>query len=91
MVGMNTAENKRVLIAAVDADIFGENLPEIFEVQVLKMPSTIYTGTYPQLKINIGTIQSRPDLIGEGIEGIAREVEWYYKVVEKQDLLGISL
>ena len=91
LVAMKTAGNKRVLIAAVDENIFGENLPDIFEVQAFKMPATIYTGIYPQIKINTDTIKDRTDLTGEGVSGIVTETDWYYKEVESQDLLGIGL
>lgn len=91
MVAMKTIGNKRVLIAAVDEDIFGKNLPDIFEVQAFKMPATIYTGTFPQIKINTDTVKDRTDLIGAGVSGIVRGTDWYCKEVEKQDLLGIEI
>jgi hypothetical protein len=55
------------------------------------MPQTIYTGTYPQIKLNTDTIENRIDLNGDGIAGILTEDNWYSKVVESEDLLGISL
>jgi len=91
IVAMKSIGNKRVLIAAVDENIFGENLPDIFEVQAFKMPATIYTGTYPQIKVNIETIKDRSDLTGEGVTGIVTETDWYCKEVEKQDLFGIGI
>ncbi|MDV3768129.1 hypothetical protein CMU26_01045 [Elizabethkingia anophelis] len=72
--------------------MLGDDLPIIAEFQAFKMPSTIYTGTYPTIKINSDTMKDRSDLIGMGIEGIIRGYnEWYTKTETDKDLLGISL
>lgn len=91
MIGQKAPNGKMVLIAVVDDDIFG-NVPSIFETQCLKLPATIYTGTYPQLKVNTDTIKDRTkELTGLGIDGIITNEEWYVKVTKEKDLLGILL
>jgi len=76
MICQKSVNGKMIIVAAVDDNMFGENLPSIFEVQAFKMPSTIYTGTYPQIKINSETIKDRTDeLKGMGINGIITEEE----------------
>lgn len=86
-----SAEGKSILVAVIPDDMLGQNLPNIFEVQVFKMPATIYTGTYPQIKINTDTIKDRPDLKGFGIAGIITESAWYNKIVKTEDNLGIGI
>lgn len=86
-----TFEGKSILVAVIPDEMLGDNLPNIFEVQAFKIPSTIYTGTYPQIKINTGTIVERKDLQGMGISGIITSEEWYNKTIEENDFLGISL
>jgi hypothetical protein len=51
----------------------------------------VFTGTYPQIKINTDTIKDRTDLIGMGVSGIITEEDWYIKKTQSEDLLGISL
>lgn len=92
MIGQKAVNGKMILVAVVDENLLGENLPTIFEVQALKMAPTIYTGTYPQIKINSETIKDRTeDLAGSGINGIITEEMWYCQNKEEKDLYGISL
>lgn len=91
MIGQKSGDGKMILVAVVDENLLGENLPTIFEVQALKMPTTIYTGTYPQLKINSETIRDRSDLKGFGIAGIITTEPWYCVTREEKDLFGIGL
>lgn len=91
MILQKTTDSHTIMVAVIPNDMIGENLPNICQVQAFMMPQTIYTGTYPQIKINTDTIEDRSDLIGYGIDGIITEDNWYSKVVEQEDLLGISL
>lgn len=90
-IAQKTTENETIFVAVIPNDMLGDNLPTIIEGQAFKMPSTIYTGTYPQIKINTDTIKERKDLIGMGIAGILTSEEWYNKTNTKEDVLGISL
>lgn len=92
MIGQKSVNGKMILVAVVDENLLGENLPSIFEVQAFKMAPTIYTGTYPQIKINLEMIKDRTeDLKGSGINGIITEEMWYCKTNEEKDVFGISL
>ena len=90
MIGQKTC-GKLVLIAVVDEKCIGE-VPDIFEVQCMKLPITIYTGTYPTLKINTATIKDiTKEKQGLGISGIITDSQWYYKDKQTKDILGIGL
>lgn len=92
MIGQKTGQGKMVIVAVVDENLLGEDLPSIFEVQALKMAPTIYTGTYPQIKINSETIKDRTgDLKGMGIAGILTEDLWYEKSITEDDVFGVAL
>jgi hypothetical protein len=91
MIAQKTTDNHTILVAVIPNDMLGIELPTICQMQAFMMPQTIYTGTYPQIKINTDTIEDRSDLIGDGIAGIITEDNWYTKVVESEDLLGIGL
>lgn len=86
-----TAEGKSILVAVIPDDMLGLALPQIAEVQCFKIPATIYTGTYPQIKVNTDTVKEREDLKGMGIAGIVTTEGWYNKTIESEDFLGISL
>ena len=91
-MAQRTAEGKTVLFAVIPDNMLGENLPDIVEGQAFLMPATIYTGTYPQIKINVDTIKDRTeDLKGQGVAGILTSEEWYIKRDAREDVLGISL
>lgn len=55
LIGQKTA-GKLVLIAVVDENLFGD-VPSIFELQAIKLVPTIYSGTYPTIKLNMDTIK----------------------------------
>lgn len=86
-----TTDTHSIMVSVIPNDMLGEELPTICEVQSFMLPKTIYTGTYPQIKINIDTIKEREDLIGEGINGILNKPIWYTKVDNKKDTLNISI
>ena len=87
-----TAEGKSILVAVIPDDMIGDNLPSIVEGQAFLMPATIYTGIYPQIKINTDSIVDRTEeLKGQGISGIITSEDWYIKRNSQKDLLGVSL
>lgn len=90
LIGQKTA-GKLILVAVVDEDFLGE-VPSIFEVQCINMPKTIYTGTYPTIKINSDTITDiTKEKTGLGISGIITESDWYCKTTKGEDTFGISI
>jgi len=91
-IAQKTADGQTILVAVIPDDMLGDNLPAIIEGQAFLMPMTVYTGTYPQIKINSDTIIDRTDdLKGKGIAGIITSEQWYIKDDTKPDVLGISL
>ena len=91
-IAQKTAEGKTILVAVIPDDMLGKDLPSIIEGQAFLMPSTIYTGTYPQIKINTDTIVDRTEeLKGRGIDGILTSEQWYIQNHIKEDVMGISL
>lgn len=91
MICQKAPGGKMVIMAVVPDDLLGEGLPSIFEVQAVKLVPTIYTGTYPTIKIISETIKDRPDLRGEGVAGIITGENWYNVSKEDKDVLGIHL
>jgi hypothetical protein len=91
-IAQKTDEGKTILVAVIPDDMLGKDLPTIIEGQAFLMPATIYTGTYPQIKINTDSIKDRTgDLCGLGIHGIIMREGWYIKNDIKEDVMGISL
>ncbi len=91
VIGQKSSTLHTILVAVIPNEMLGEGLPDIWEAQAFKMPSTIYTGSYPQIKINTDTVKSREDLKGFGIAGIITEDQWYTKTTETPDSLGIAI
>lgn len=92
MIGQKVGSGKMILIAMVDENFMdcGE-VPNIFEVQSFKQAPTIYSGTYPNIRVNIETLENRDDLKGLGISGILTEEQWYCKTQDEEDVYGIAL
>lgn len=91
-VVQKTLEGKSILVAVIPDDMLGKDMPLIAEIQCFKMPATIYTGTYPQIKVNTDTITDVTERFkGMGIDGILTQNEWYNQTEKKEDLYGISL
>lgn len=91
-IAQKTAEGKTILVAVIPDDMLGKDLPMIIEGQAFLMPATIYTGTYPQIKINTDAIVDRTEeLKGKGIDGIITSEMWYIKNDITEDVMGISL
>lgn len=91
MICQKAPGGKMVMIAVVPDDLLGEELPSIFEVQAIRLVPTIYTGTYPTIKIISETIKDRSDLKGEGVAGIVTSENWFNVSKEDKDILGLNL
>lgn len=90
-IAQKTTENHTILVTVIPNEMLGKDLPNIYELQGFKMPSTIYTGTYPQLKLNTDTIKERDDLKGLGISGILTSEQFYCQEQNIPNHMGISL
>jgi len=92
MVGQKVGNGKMILVAVVNEDFMdcGE-VPNIFEVQSFKQAPTIYSGTYPNIRVNLETLKDRDDLKGKGISAILTSEQWYCNDREKEDIYGIAL
>lgn len=91
-VVQKTAEGKSILVAVIPDDMLGNDLPSIFDMQMIRTPPTIYTGMYPTLRVNTETIRDRTaDLKGYGIDGIVTSEMWYNKTIHSEDTFGIAL
>jgi len=84
------AHGKFILVMVLDEDCIAPNLPEQFEMQAIKIPATIYTGTYPQIKLNTDTITPTPEHKGAGINGVITSMDWYCVKREIGDPMKIS-
>lgn len=81
-----------ILVAVVDEGfIDGVELPGIFEFQALKQPPTIYSGTFPTIRINTETLTDRDDLKGMGINGILMSEQWYCETRDEKDIFNIAI
>jgi hypothetical protein len=91
LMGQKSLYGKMIVFAVVPDDLFGQ-VPDIFECEAFLMPATIYTGTYPQIKVNTDTVKDVTDEHkGMGIAGIITETWWANKTIEQEDQLGISI
>ena len=92
MIGQKVGGGKMILMTVVDDDFMdcGE-VPNIFEVQCLKQAPTMFTGTYPTIKVNLETLKPRPDLKGMGASGVLTEESWYCAKREVQDIFGLAI
>lgn len=91
MICQKAPEGKMIIMAVVPDNLLGEGLPPIFEVQAVKLVPTIYTGTYPTIKVISETIKDRSDLQGKGIEGIVTGKNWYNVSKEDKNTYGINI
>lgn len=91
MICQKSTEGKMIIMAVVPDNLLGEGLPSIFEVQAVKLVPTIYTGTYPTIKVISETIKDRSDLQGKGINGIVSGENWYNVSKEDKNTYGINI
>lgn len=86
------SNGKTILVAVVPDEFLGEGNSDIMEFQAMLPPPTIYTGTYPTLRIMPETgIDRMEDLRGMGIAGIITGESWYNQDQEESDVMGIGL
>lgn len=91
MIGQRAPGEKMILMAVVPDDLLGIEVPTIFQVQAVRTVPTIYTGTYPTIRVVIDKLEERKDLIGEGIAGIATGENWYNVPQEDTNEYGINI
>lgn len=92
VICQKASDGKMVMIAVVPEDLLGSDLPSIFQVQAVRTVPTIYTGTYPTIRIISDTIQDRTeDLKGQGVAGIVTGKNWYNTSQEDKNPYGINL
>ena len=91
MIGQKAPGGKMILMAVVPDDLFGIEVPNIFQVQAVRTIPTIYTGTYPTRRVVIDKLEAREDLTGKGIAGIAIGENWYNVSQEDKNEYGINI
>lgn len=92
MICQKAPGGKMVIMAVVPDDLLGEGLPSIFEVQAIRLVPTIYTGTYPTIKVISDTIKDRTeDLKGMGVNGIITGTNWFNASKEDDNIYGINI
>lgn len=91
MIGQKAPGGKMILMAVVPDDLFGVEVPSIFQVQAVRTVPTIYTGTYPTIRIVTDKLEERTDLKGEGVAGIATGENWYNVSQEDRNEYGINI
>lgn len=92
LIAQKAPNGKMVLIAVVPDDLLGENLPSIFQVQAVRTVPTVFTGTYPTIRIISDTIKDRTDdLKGEGVAGIVTGENWYNVSKEDKNEYGLNI
>lgn len=91
IIGQKSNFNKMILVAVVPVDMLGE-VPDIFEAQAVKLSPTIFSGTYPNIRVFPDSIQDRTkELKGRGIAGIITSEQWYNKEIINNDPLDIGI
>ena len=80
-----------ILMAVVPDDLFGIEVPNIFQVQAVRTIPIIYTGTYPTIRVVIDKLEAREDLTGKGIAGIATGENWYNVSQEDKNEYGVNI
>jgi hypothetical protein len=92
MICQKAPGGKMIIMAVVPDNLLGEGLPPIFEVNAIRMVPTIYTGTYPTIKVLSGTIKDRTeDLKGMGVDGIVTGRNWFNASEEDKNIYGINI
>lgn len=91
MIGQKAPGGKMILMAVVPDNLFGVEVPNIFQVQAVRTVPTICTGTYPTIQIVIDKLEAREDLTGKGIAGIVTGENWYNVSQEDKNEYGINI
>lgn len=91
IIGQKASGGKMIIMAVVSDDLFGIEVPNIFQVQAVRTVPTIYTGTYPTIRIVTDKLEARTDLTGKGIAGIVTGENWYNVSQEDKNEYGINI
>lgn len=92
MICQKAPGGKMIMMAVVPDDLLGEELPSIFEVNAIRTVPTIYSGTYPTIKVLSDTIKDRTeDLKGVGVSGIITGPNWFNASEEDSNVYGINI
>jgi hypothetical protein len=91
MIGQKAPGGKMILMAVVPDDLFGIEVPNIFQVQAVRTIPIIYTGTYPTIRVVIDKLEAREDLTGKGIASIATGENWYNVSQEDKNEYGVNI
>ncbi|MFV0141024.1 hypothetical protein [Empedobacter falsenii] len=83
--------DKIALMAVVPDDFFDQEINGDVEMEAFKLPSNIYTGTYPNIRVNTDTIVETDKYKGDSSEGIFTGFNWAIIEKKEQDNLGIGL
>lgn len=83
--------DKIILMAVVPDDFLGQEITGDVEVEAFKLPSNIYTGTYPNIRINTDTIVKTDKHKGDTPDGIFTGFNWAIIEKDENDNLGIGL
>lgn len=90
MIGQKAPSGKMILMAVVPDDLFGIEVPNVFQVQAIRTVPNIYTGTYPTIRIVTDKLEERKDLTGKGIAGIVTGKNWYNVSQEDKNEYSIN-
>ncbi|WP_373156645.1 hypothetical protein [Bacteroides cellulosilyticus] len=91
IIGQKASGGKMIIMAVVPDDLFGIEVPNIFQVQAVRTVPTIFTGTYPTIRIVTDKLEARTDLTGKGIAGIVTGENWYNVSQEDKNEYGINI
>lgn len=83
--------DKLALMAVVPDDFLDQEITGDVEIEAFKLPPNIYTGTYPNIRINTDTMVSTEKHKGESPDGIFTQPNWAIIEKEENDYLGIGL
>ena len=91
-IGQKMGDGKVAIMMVMDEHTIAKDLPTIFELQAAVMPKTIYTGTQPNIKFNLESLEDlTEEFTGMGLAGIFTSAGWYNKDIKSGDPMGISL
>lgn len=91
MISQKAPGGKMIIMAVVPDDLFGIEVPNIFQVQAVRTVPTIYTGAYPTIRIVTDKLEARTDLTGKGIASITTVENWYNVSQEDKNEYGINI
>lgn len=91
-IGQKMGNGKVLVMMVMEENTITDDLPDIFELQAVLAPKTIYTGVYPTIKFNLESIEDvTKEFKGRGAGGIITSANWYNRTVESEDAMGIGI